>query len=257
MIEAIRLIKTGETKTPAPEPPPEENTDMAVVPAAEVVPPVKYKVSAEDIVSAFADYVDGAKKMFHLGLLALQAKMERPRGEFMPWIERECPNISYGAISNSMRGVSRLLGDMGCDNEETWNSINALPNAKSLLQIDEDLPRNLSPIRRQINDYLEGKSARTFEIEMGIRSNRALPAPKKKKGERPADDFSRQRIRMVLVGGRSIVSQEESLAGHLAYLTRVPGEDIVKAMTPEQVITVEKALRLIADKIGSQIVIEA
>ena len=273
MIESIRLAKTGEPTETPPTPEMEEETptesaeeiptiptapeikETSIAPVAAMPPPTNYKVSAEDLTLAFHDYVDGAKKMFHLGLLALIAKAERPRGEFMPWLERECPNISYGAVSNSMRGVTRLLTEMGCDNQDTWNSINALPSAKSLLQTEEDLPRNLSPVRRQINEYLEGKSARTFEIEMGIRSNRALPAPKKK-GEQPID-FSRPRVRMVLVGGRSRTSQEESLAGQLEYLSNVPGEDIIKAMTPEQVQHVEKHLRLLASKIASEVVIEA
>lgn len=97
------------------------------------------------------------------GLMILQRKEELPHGEFGPWLEKFCPEISWVtacAMMNATRGaVARVLGDENAKPEILSNlKFDGAPLPDVLSADPATLTKSAREVQNQFKDFLQGKT---------------------------------------------------------------------------------------------------
>ena len=109
----------------------------------------------------YADAQHGMRRVVALGWYCFELKNRLPHGQFLPWVEKHCPQISDRSVNAYMELTKHVLEACGCQIRST---LRIFHGGQFLLLADQDISPEARELKGKICAILDGKSQRQLRL---------------------------------------------------------------------------------------------
>lgn len=126
--------------------------------------------AAEQIRHYLAEAQNGLRRVVALGLFCIEIKENQLKhGQFQPWLQAHCPDISYRSLAAYMQLTRSVLEKCGFKTLEAYFSkvqnLHFCHGGEILLLPEHKIPDAAKPIRSLIFEVIDGKSTHQLMLE--------------------------------------------------------------------------------------------
>jgi hypothetical protein len=105
---------------------------------------------------------NGLRRVVALGLFCFKIKADLPHGQFQPWLDQHCPDISYRSLASYMQLTDGVLKKCGVSKVQ---SLHFCHGGEFLLLPDAKVPDEARPLRKKIFEIIDGKTAHQLMLD--------------------------------------------------------------------------------------------
>lgn len=145
--------------------------------------------AAERLRELYDDAQNGMRRVIALGMYCFELQESNLKhGEFGPWVEKHCPQISYRSIRNYMQLTKGVLDACGV---QIGSALPICHGGEILLLPDAQIPDESRKLRGQICELIDGKTQRQLLLE--FKSDKTAK-PERKTTHGPTDPVLKSKL---------------------------------------------------------------